>query len=87
MFFDDQELLSGDMQSGEPLPDSQLRYTTNILGVGCLSGDTIGILVVQLGGDRKTWRSYVPYWNTYIPDDIRMITNPLMDKYPKATAQ
>ena len=87
MFLDDQELLSGDMQSGEPLLDSQSCYTTNILWVGRLSTDTIGILVVQLGGDRKTWRSYVPYWNTYIPDDIRVITNPLMEKSPKATAQ
>ena len=30
---------------------------------------------------------YIPHQNTKVPDDISVITNPLMAKFPEATAQ
>ena len=30
---------------------------------------------------------YVPHQNTYVPDDIRVLTNPLMEKNPKETVE
>ena len=31
--------------------------------------------------------NYIPYFNTEVPDDISMLTNPLMAKFPKAETQ
>ena len=42
--------LSREVQSGDLLPESQLRYTNNFLGVGRISADIIGVPVTPLGG-------------------------------------
>ena len=48
IFLDSQEFFSIKVQSGDPLPDSQLRYTTNFPGLGHISTDIIGVPVAQL---------------------------------------
>ena len=45
IFFYAEELFSGQLQSREPLPESQLCYTTNLPGVGRISKDIIGVPV------------------------------------------
>ena len=42
------------MQSGDPLSDSQLRYTMNFLGLGRISTDITGVPVAQLGKGGET---------------------------------
>ena len=31
--------------------------------------------------------NYVPYWNTEVPDDISVLTNLIMENFPKETAK
>jgi hypothetical protein len=105
IFLDARDFFSREVQSGEPLPESQLRYTTNFIGVGRIPADIMGVPVDQFGLDRpiKQGRAisastgssqdmfrpadYVPHRNKEVPDDISLLTTPLMDKFPTATTE
>jgi hypothetical protein len=105
IFLDAREFFSQEVQPGEPLPESQLRYTTSFIGVGRIPTDIMGVPVAQFGIDRQQPRGapvsegssrssqelfkpadYVPHRNAEVPDDISVLTDPLMVKFPKATA-
>jgi hypothetical protein len=104
IFLDARDFFSREVQTGEPLPESQLRYTTNFIGVGRIPTDIMGVPVEQFGVEtmRGTAVSaassrsgqelfkpadYVPHRNPEVPDDISVLTDPLMAKFPKATAE
>ena len=88
------------------MSESQLRYTTNFIGVGRIPTDIMGVPVEQFGVEQHQPRGtpisaassrsgpdlfkpadYVPHKNNAVPDDISMLTDPLMAKFPKATAE
>jgi hypothetical protein len=106
IFLDARDFFSKEVQPGEPLPESQLRYTTNFIGVGRIPTDIMGVPVDQFGIERPQQQGanvstgnskssqdlfrpadYVPHQNTEVPDDISVLTDPLMAKFPKATAE
>jgi hypothetical protein len=106
IFLDAREFFSQEVHSGEPLPQSQLRYTTNFIGVGRIPADIMGVPVGQFGLDRQTQQGcaissagstgsqdmfrpadFVPHRNKEVPDNISLLTTPLMEKFPKATAE
>jgi hypothetical protein len=106
IFLDARDFFSIEVQSGEPLPESQLRYTTNCIGVGRIPTDIMGVPVTQFGVERQPHQGqpistdssrtgsdmfkpadYVPHRNSEVPDDISVLTDPLMAKFPKATAE
>jgi hypothetical protein len=106
VFLDARDFFSREAQPGEPLPELQLRYTTNFIGVGRIPTDIMGVPADQFGvelpqqqganisagsskGSQDLFRpaDYVPHQNTEVPDDISVLTNPLMAKFPKATAE
>jgi hypothetical protein len=49
IFLDARDFFSMEVQTGEPLPESQLRYTTNFIGVGRIPADIMGVPVEHLG--------------------------------------
>jgi hypothetical protein len=49
IFLDARDFFSMEVQTGETLPESQLRYTTNFIGVGRIPTDIIGVPVEQFG--------------------------------------
>jgi hypothetical protein len=49
IFLDSREFLSQQVDPTDPLPESQLRYTTNFLGVGRIPMDIMGVPVAQFG--------------------------------------
>ena len=53
IFLDSRDLFSKEVQQGEALPESMLRYTTNFLEVGCIPTDIIAFPVAQLGGEEQ----------------------------------
>jgi hypothetical protein len=105
IFLDAREFFSQEVHSGEPLPESQLRYTTNFIGVGRIPTDIMGVLISQFGLEHLSQRGkplsstgsssrgqdmfrsadYVPHQNNEVPDDISLLTNPLITKLPKVT--
>jgi hypothetical protein len=104
---DSRDFFAQEVQPGEPLPESQLRYTTNFIGVGRIPTDIMGVPVSQFGLDRPATggtlvssgsnssasrdifkpADYVPHKNEDVPDDISLLTTPLMKQFPKATAE
>jgi hypothetical protein len=56
IFLDAREFFSQEVHSGKPLPESQLRYTTNFIGVGRITSDIMGVLVDQFGLQRQSQR-------------------------------
>jgi hypothetical protein len=105
IFLDAREFFSQEVHSGEPLPESRLRYTTNFIGVGRIPTDIMGVPISQFGLERLSQRGnpvsstggssrgqdmfrpadYVLHQNNEVPDDISLLTNPLMTQFPKVT--
>ena len=56
IFLDSRDLFSKEVQQGEALSESMLRYTTNFLEVGCIPTDIIAFPVAQLGGEEQIQR-------------------------------
>ena len=50
------DFFSKDVQQGEGLPESMLRYTTNFLGVSRIPTYIIAVPVAQLGGEEHIQR-------------------------------
>jgi hypothetical protein len=107
IFLDAREFLAQQVADGDKLPESQLRYTTNFLGVGRIPMDIMGVPTTQFGaghprsseeteastlssGSRsnRMFRSadWVMPTNTAVSDDISVITQPMISKFPNATA-
>jgi hypothetical protein len=55
IFLDTREFFSQEVYSGEPLPELQLRYKTNFIGVGHIPADIMGVPVSQFGLERQDW--------------------------------
>ena len=107
IFLDARDFFSMEVQTGEPLPELQLRYTTNFIWVGRILTDIMGVPVEQFGVEQRQPRGavisasssqtdrelfkpadyVVPHRNSAVPDDISMLTDPLMATFPKATAE
>jgi hypothetical protein len=107
IFLDAREFLSHQVGPMDALPESQLRYTTNFLGVGRIPMDIMGVPLSQFGavhprstdttvpessrGSSRDDAMFKPAdWvapkNPSVSDDISVLTMPLMQKFPKATA-
>ena len=53
IFLDARDFFSKEVQQGEALPESMLRYTTNFLEVGRIPTDITAVLVAQFGGEEQ----------------------------------
>jgi hypothetical protein len=63
IFLDARNFFSMEVQTGEPLPESQLRYTTNFIGVGRIPTDIMGVPVEQFGVEQRppsAWQAADP---------------------------
>jgi hypothetical protein len=109
IFLDAREFFAHQVGPTEDLPESQLRYTTNFLGVGRIPLDIMGVPMDQFGAghprgegstqvtaDSTTISSnssifrpaeWVSPKNPGVADDISAVTEPLMAKFPHATAE
>ena len=56
IFLDARDLFLKEVQHGEALPESMLRYTNNFLGVGRIPTDIITVPVDQLVGEEQIQR-------------------------------
>jgi hypothetical protein len=108
IFLDARAFLSQQVGPMDTLPESQLRYTNNFLGVGRIPMDIMGVPFFQFGAvhprstdttvpDSRSRSSsqddamfkpadWVAPTNPSVSDDISVLTMPLMQKFPKATA-